>query len=56
MTKILVVDDNATNRKLVAALLSFEGFQAIEAISSRASDRLGAIILGEGNYRSGADD
>jgi diguanylate cyclase (GGDEF)-like protein/PAS domain S-box-containing protein len=31
VTKILVVDDNLTNRKLVAALLSHDGFHAVEA-------------------------
>jgi CheY-like chemotaxis protein len=35
MTKILAVDNNATHRKLVAALLNFEGFQAIEAIDGQ---------------------
>jgi CheY-like chemotaxis protein len=32
MAKILVVDDNAVNRKLIAALLNFEGHQVIEAV------------------------
>ena len=40
MTKILVVDDNPTNRKLVAALLSHDGFQAVEA--SDGADGLAA--------------
>ncbi len=31
MTKILVVDDHPTNRKLVTALLSFEGYELCEA-------------------------
>jgi diguanylate cyclase len=31
MTSILVVDDNATNRKLLSTLLRFEGYSVIEA-------------------------
>jgi diguanylate cyclase len=31
VTKILVVDDNATNRKLLATLLQFEGYLTVEA-------------------------
>ena len=31
MARILVVDDNASNRKLLATLLSHEGHQIIEA-------------------------
>ncbi len=31
MAKLLVVDDNATNRKLIVALLKFEGHEVVEA-------------------------
>ncbi len=32
MAKILVVDDNGTNRKLVVTLLAFEGHRTIETV------------------------
>src|SRR5690349_377454 len=35
MAKILVVDDNAVNRKLLTALLDFEGHQVVEADDGR---------------------
>jgi diguanylate cyclase len=35
MAKILVVDDNITNRKLLVTLLEFEGYETIEAIDGK---------------------
>lgn len=32
MTKVLIVDDNASNRKLVAAILGHEGYVTLEAV------------------------
>jgi diguanylate cyclase (GGDEF)-like protein/PAS domain S-box-containing protein len=41
MSKILVIDDNATNRKLLVTLLSSEGYLTLEAVDG--SDGLAAV-------------
>jgi CheY-like chemotaxis protein len=41
MAKIRVVDDNGTNRKLVATLLRFEGHEILEAVDG--ADGLAAV-------------
>ena len=43
MTKILVVDDNATNRKLLVTWLSAEGYLTVEAVDG--SDGLSTARL-----------
>jgi diguanylate cyclase (GGDEF)-like protein/PAS domain S-box-containing protein len=35
MAKILIVDDNAANRKLLVALLNFEGHETLEAVDGK---------------------
>jgi len=35
--KILVVDDNATNRKLVSDLLEFEGYEILQAVDAEVA-------------------
>ena len=41
--KILVVDDHATNRKLVSDLLEFEGYEILNAVDAEAAQ----IVLTE---------
>jgi CheY-like chemotaxis protein len=39
-TRVLVVDDHATNRKLVADLLAFEGYEVLQAGDADEAERL----------------
>jgi diguanylate cyclase (GGDEF)-like protein len=45
MPKILIVDDNAMNRKLLASLLHHEGYETIEAVDGK--DALAALRAGK---------
>jgi CheY-like chemotaxis protein len=45
--KILVVDDNATNLKLVSDLLEFEGYEILKAADAEAAQVVLAVSLPE---------